>query len=114
MPATIPPDTAVQLLGPPPESTFPINDTVSFYWHWPQPLAEDQRFALYLLADDQERLLGIVDEPNLGTSFRLSASPGEFVETTGTIQWQVRLESELLEYPLTESKVRSIALIAAP
>lgn len=113
-PPTLPPDTAVQLLGPPPESAFPINDKISFYWHWSQPLAEEQRFALYLLVDDQELLLGTVDEPNLGAGFRLSASPGDFVETTGTIQWQVRLESELSERPLAESKVRSIALVAAP
>jgi hypothetical protein len=108
---TFPSGAQLQLLGPPPESIFRIGDTLSFYWQWAVPLAEDQWLAVYLYSRGQEHLLGTVNEPNVGNSYRLHAESEAFIETDGLVQWQVRLESSLSQSALVESEIRSFILL---
>jgi len=111
---TIPPGVEIQLLGPPPGSAFRIGDTLSFYWQWSLPLAEDQSLALYLLVQDQELLLGRLDEANVGHSYRLHVPVGDSSGAAGKVQWQVRLESNHAKQWLVASEIRLLALLAAP
>ena len=41
-------------------SRFGAGDAVSFYWSWPDALAEGQRFVLYLVSGDERQLGGAV------------------------------------------------------
>ncbi|MCP4425023.1 MAG: hypothetical protein GY803_11055 [Chloroflexi bacterium] len=90
---TLPPDAVIALLGPPPDSVFRLGDTISFYWDWPQPLSEDQRLFVYLLLGGQEILLGALEEPNSGATYRLQRNAMELVDTAVSAQWLVRLQS---------------------
>lgn len=112
--STVPPGIEIQLLGPPSGSAFRIGDTLSFYWQWPVPLAEDQSLAAYLLTGNQELLLGRLAEPNVGQSYRLHVSPSDFVDAADAVEWQVRLESAHVEQWLAASEIRPLALQAAP
>lgn len=110
---TIPPGAEIQLLGPPPGSAFRIGDTLSFYWQWSVPLAKDQSLAVYLLAQNQEYLLGRLDEPNVGQSYRLHVSIDDSTRAAGKVQWQVRLESNQAKQWLAASEIRPLALLVA-
>lgn len=103
----------IQLLGPPSGSTFRIGDTLSFYWQWPAPLAEDQSLAVYLLVQNQEYLLGRLGEPNVGQSYRLHVPIDDSMGATGKAQWQVRLESNHARQWLAASEIRPLALLVA-
>jgi hypothetical protein len=105
---TFPADSVITLLGPPPDSTLTGN-SVTFYWRWSLPLDSNQQFAVYLFINGQETLLGILDEPNVGSDYRLHASPlaGEMI----TARWQVRLETTT-SINLAESEQRSLTLLA--
>lgn len=108
----IAPDTEIQLLGPPPGSSFTLSDTLSFYWQWPLPLEEDQSLAAYLLVEDQELLVGRLVEPNVGTTYWLQLLASDFVDDSGLVQWQVRLESIYGQQWLAASEIRPLALQA--
>jgi hypothetical protein len=88
----IPSDAVIELLGPPGESRFRLNDNISFYWDWPLALEVNQRFAVYLREGGDEWLLGAVDQSNMGSSFRLRANPAELVAEPAQYEWLVRLE----------------------
>jgi hypothetical protein len=115
LPSQISPDTVIELLGPPGETLFRLNDSISFYWNWPLALEVNQRFAVYLRASGNEWLLGTVDENNMGTSFRLRATPAELVAEPAQYQWLVRLEmlsgtDENITQVLLESDARPLTL----
>lgn len=88
----LPAEAMIQLLGPPTESSFQLNDPISFYWNWPFTLGPDQRFAVYLRAGSDEWLLGTVEHNNLGSAFRLRAELMELVSQAAQYEWLVRLE----------------------
>jgi len=81
------------LLGPPRDSRFQLSDDISFYWEWPFALEAEQRFAVYLRTGGDEWLLGVVEEPNMGSLFRLRASPADLVAEPAQYEWLVRLET---------------------
>jgi hypothetical protein len=91
--ATLPPDAAIQLLGPPQEGRFRLDDDISFYWRWPLPLQTGQRFAVYLRSGNEEWRLGVLEQNNLGSAYRLRAQPADFVSAPADYEWLVRLET---------------------
>ncbi len=111
----IPEDANVQLLGPPHGSIFAANDTLSFYWTWPLPTADDQFFAVYVYDEEQRQLLGQLDSPNLGTAYVLHHPAHEVMSeiftSSGTIQWQIVLHSTFTASPLVASEPRTFTII---
>ena len=76
------------MLGPPAGSRFRAADAVTFYWSWPDELADGQRFVVYLLDAAERRSLGELDEANLGRAYQLRAAVGQ----AGDFPWEVVLE----------------------
>lgn len=106
---TFSPETAVSLLGPPPDSFFYDDTTITFYWLWPLPLADDQQLTLYAMVDGTEQQFGSLDSPNLGEAYRLTINLADVAETADSIQWQVRLQNNTAT--LTQSEWRSLNLV---
>lgn len=98
------------LLGPPPDSLFGLGDELTFYWTWPELLAEGQQFALYLQSAQGDVLVGSVDEPNLGPAYQLTATVDERA-AAGDYTWVVRLEDAGRQAILTQSAPRAIRFI---
>lgn len=89
---TVPATATIILLGPPPEAVFTLEDPITFYWQWTEPLPEAYVFRLYLEAGRREVMLGEAAEPNVGRGYRLRIHPGDYLTGSGTASWQVRLE----------------------
>jgi hypothetical protein len=101
----------IQLLGPPAESRFSATTTLSFYWQWPLPLTEEQFFVVYFLTEDNEIRVGTVGEPNIGDGYRLHVDIEALKLTAVSLQWQVRLASDLTDEPLRVSEKRPLTLL---
>lgn len=100
---------AITLYGPPAGSRFGAGDAVSFYWSWPDALAEGQRFVLYLVSAGERRPLGEVDEANLGRAYHLRVP----VEETGDFLWEVVLEEAATGATIGASESRAISIIGS-
>lgn len=107
---TLPPDSAIILLGPPDDGRFRVTDVVSFYGQWPLPLADEQQMVLYIRANGQEMLLGALDEPNMGQAYRWTATV-EALGETAVIDWFIRLQSKNSDAILLESEVRTLQIL---
>jgi hypothetical protein len=107
----LPPEVSIQLLGPPENAVFQTNNAISFYWHWDAPLADGQQFAVYLKQDDKEMVVGFLDEPNVGSSYRINITIGDKVNA-GSAQWQVRLEADYTAGNLLVSELRPFTLLS--
>ncbi|MCW5861523.1 MAG: hypothetical protein KIT52_00325 [Anaerolineae bacterium] len=100
---------AIVLYGPPAGSRFGAGDAVSFYWSWPDALAEGQRFVLYLVSAGERRPLGQVDEANLGRAYHLRVP----VEETGDFRWEVVLEDAATGATIGLSENRAVSIISS-
>ncbi|RMG99564.1 MAG: hypothetical protein D6706_05265, partial [Chloroflexi bacterium] len=107
---TLPPGAQIELLGPPPDTTWVGNQPVTFYWQWPYPLANNQQFVVVIQTNGEEQRLGAVDQPNLGTGYRLQA----VLPTNGELVWEVRLETKAALAPLISSERRILTIISPP
>jgi hypothetical protein len=103
----------IHLLGPPSGSTFADNAIISYYWQWPLPLAEDQHFKVYLLTEEQTILLGTLNEPNIGDSYRLQVDLTDVKLTADTLHWLVQLETTQFDQPLRMSESRSLTIFTS-
>ena len=108
--ATIPADVRIELIGPPAGSQFAMDAPISFYWRWPFDLSETQQFAVYLLRGQQEILLGILTEPNLGNAYHLSSALTTTTAQAEAVQWEARLESVPGQDILLTSERRTLFL----
>ena len=109
---TLPPDVRIELLGPPPDSSFRQEDAISFYWDWPLAVAEDQQLAVYVRQNEQETLLSAVAEPNLGARYRVRVDAASLAQMAGPIEWFVRLQSELTPPSvLVQSDTRTLNIL---
>ena len=97
----------IVLYGPPAGSSFGAGDEVSFYWGWPEALADGQRFVLYLLLAGERRPLGQVDEANLGRVYHLRVP----VEQTGDFRWEIVLEDAANGATIGASENRALRVI---
>jgi hypothetical protein len=92
-PVNIPAGSVIQLLGPPDDGRFELDDDVSFYWKWPLALEANQRFGVYLRRGGDEWLLGAVERANMGSFFYLRARAADLVAEPAQYEWLVRLET---------------------
>ncbi len=104
--AVVAPGT-IALFGPPAGSRFRAADVVTFYWSWPDELADGQRFVVYLLDADERRPLGELDEANMGRAYQLSAPVGQ----TGDFRWEVVLEDGATGATMGRSEPRTIGIV---
>jgi hypothetical protein len=82
---------AITLMGPPDNSSFPQNGSVSFYWTFSEQLQPGQQFVLFMQQNGQALPLGALTEPNLGSGFQLMIDLRD-VAVSGTAVWQIRLQ----------------------
>ncbi|MBP6469527.1 MAG: hypothetical protein KBE23_15705 [Chloroflexi bacterium] len=109
---TLPPEAAINLLGPPNGSVLSAAAPLSLYWTWPYPLRDDTAFAIYLTASGVEQKLGALGEPNLGDySYYWQIQPADLAGLSADLTWQIRLESTLAPTPLLSSETRTVQLI---
>ena len=97
----------IALFGPPAGSRFRAADAVTFYWSWPDELADGQRFVVYLLDAEGRRPLGELDEANMGLAYQVSASVGQ----TGDFRWEVVLEDVATGATIGRSEPRTIGIV---
>ena len=97
----------IALFGPPASSRFRAADMVTFYWSWPDELADGQRFVVYLLDATQRQPLGELDEANMGRAYQLSAPVGQ----TGDFRWEVVLEDVATGATIGRSEPRTIGIV---
>jgi len=102
----------ISLLGPPTGSIFPLSSQISFYWTWPIPLEDNQTFAIYLYANDQEYNVGTRDKPDLGTVYHFSATVKDIFQDANIVYWQIQLIAPQSATILIESEIRTINLFA--
>ena len=98
---------ASAVFGPPAGSRFRTADAVTFYWSWPDVLADGQRFVVYVVDADERRPLGELDEANLGRAYQLRAPVGQ----TGDFRWEVVLEDGATGATIGRSEPRTIAIV---
>jgi hypothetical protein len=110
--ATLPPDAVIDLHGPPANSSFRRDDTISFYANWPLPLTESQQLAAYIRIEDQPPiLLGTLEEPNIGRLYRWQMNVGDIAETAVSLEWWVQLQTGSSTPPILTSPSRSVTLL---
>jgi hypothetical protein len=98
------PNFTIQLLGPPPGSSFFTATPINFYWSWPAPLLADQEFFLLLKSETTEQRLGPVNLANLGEVYQVSLSN----LPAGEHRWTVTLMSQNLGTEISRSETRII------
>lgn len=104
--------TTIELLAPPPDSTFSPGDVVAFDWSWPEQLPDGQQFAIYLISADSVTLLGTVTLPVSGDIYRLQLPAHEITAVPGLYVWQVALESQTGQQTLAASNRQRIVFIS--
>lgn len=100
----------VVVYGPPPESAFHLDEPITFYWSWPEPLTEEQQFSLYLRSNAGEQRIGTISEANLGRAYWLSATLADRVSGPGPVAWHVRLEEVSGDRTFARSPERVLSL----
>lgn len=111
IPPTLPSGAIIELFGPPPNSSFRLVDTISFYWRWPAPLLADQSLEVYVRLNGQEVSLGKLDEPNVGRDYRWQVDVVTLTETAVSAQWFIRLHSSAASSHLLESETRMFTVL---
>jgi LysM repeat protein len=84
---------SISVLAPGPNRQFSTRDTINFDWFWPTLPETGRHFAVYLLEDGQEFLLGSLTEPNNGAAYRLPVVGNQLPVTGDNLSWQVRLQT---------------------
>lgn len=82
----------ISVLSPGPNREFSVGETINFDWFWPTLPRDGQHFAVYLIDNGTEYLLGTLTEPNNGAAYRLQISGDSLPVTGDNLAWQVRLE----------------------
>lgn len=100
----------VTVYGPPAESVFRLDESITFYWSWPEPLAEGQQFSLFLRSNAGEQRIGTISEANLGRAYWLSATLADRVAGPGPVAWHVRLEDIAGGQTFARSQERLLSL----
>ena len=109
LPPMPPINAQIQLIGPPPDSSFHLEDPLSTIWTWPLPQEAGQQFAVFLVTDENEFLAGTVKDPSLGDfGYQLTYSPGDVVNSEGTYLLQIRLQQTMSQIDLVTSIPRKL------
>jgi hypothetical protein len=110
---TLPPTATITLLGPPDQSRFMAEDTITIYWTWPLPLAEDQYFGIYLQEETGETRIGRLEEANFGTGYRWQTEAQYLTDDGGEVNYLIKLETILSDTPLITSEPRTLFVLTS-
>ncbi|MCB8926426.1 MAG: PKD domain-containing protein [Ardenticatenaceae bacterium] len=95
-----------------------VTSLVTFGWNWPTPLADGERFVLYLQTNRGDFPVATVTEPTLGTRYSVQLAANELTSGNARLQvnpghysWQLRLENG---GTLTQSEPRPITFTIDP
>ena len=110
---TLLPSEVATLTGPPSESQFSLSSPLAFYWYSTRELAEDQAFALVIIGGENEEIVGLVSEPNLGSGYQVHIVPENFGFSAGEYYWQVRLFQREADVLIDGSHQRPINFVEA-
>lgn len=113
-PTPLPDRSPIVLLGPPADSQFGTDDLVTFYWDWPEPLVEGQRFSAYVQTVDDTLWIGSAEADNLGTLQQLGFALGEVGAEAGSYVWYIVVEDIETGTVLARSEQRPIVLLPDP
>ncbi|NHZ72100.1 MAG: hypothetical protein GWP17_03330, partial [Aquificales bacterium] len=108
---TLPPTATITLLGPPDQSRITAQDTVTVYWTWPLPLAEDQYFGVYLQDETGETRIGRLEEANFGAGYRWQTEAQYLTDDGGEVRYLIKLETILTDTPLIISEPRTLFVL---
>ena len=83
----------IQLLGPPQNSEFVLaaDNNLIFTWSWNVPLAEGQRFVVYLKSGRTFQI-GTVQESLGNNQYQFKTAVTNVPVSAGQFEWQIRLE----------------------
>ncbi|MCZ7672635.1 MAG: hypothetical protein M5U34_38720 [Chloroflexi bacterium] len=107
-----PPTATITLLGPPADSRLLADDSLTLYWTWSEPLAEDQYFGVYLRDETGDVPVGRLAEANLGMGYRWQTAVNALTDSGGEIQLLVKLETIRSETPLLSSEPRTFVILS--
>ncbi len=107
-----PPTATITLLGPPADSRLLADDSLTLYWTWSEPLAEDQYFGVYLRDETGDVPVGRLVEANLGMGYRWQTAVNALTDSGGEIQLLVKLETIRSETPLLSSEPRTFVILS--
>jgi hypothetical protein len=110
-PPTLPPTATITLLGPPDQSRIMAEDSITVYWTWPLPLAEDQYFGIYLQEETGDTRVGRLEAANFGTGYRWQSEARYLVDGGGEVSYLIKLETILSDEPLTTSEPRTLFIL---
>lgn len=107
---TLPPDSTIQLLGPPAASVFAADAAVVFYWAWTTPLSEAFRFELHITGNGPPLEVAAGFEPNIGLGYNVTLPAASL--PPGSYSWSIRLVQADGRDVVRESEQRPLTLTA--
>jgi hypothetical protein len=105
------PREIITLTGPPEDSRFSISAPLSFYWFSDKQLSAGETFKLFLMNDSNEKLVGTLSEPNMGSAFQINFIPENSGISPGEYYWRIAVSSQEGDRILGESEQRLITLV---
>jgi serine/threonine protein kinase len=87
----VPTIVPISLIGPTMNSEFGLHETITFVWQYAPTIEPDGEFILYLILEDGNRLLGIVDTPNSNDQYRFQVNGTALGSAGSSYEWQVAL-----------------------
>lgn len=108
---TISSEAMITLLGPPNESSLPLNGRIAFYWHYSEPLLAGQELVLTLRQNDIVIATSTLNQPNIGAGYQIVIEMADVAEAE-TADWQVHLQWADDKTPLLTSENRFIRLLS--
>jgi hypothetical protein len=87
----VPTIVPISLIGPTMNSEFGLHETITFVWQYAPTIEPDGEFILYLILEDGNRLLGIVDTPNSNDQYHFQVNGTALGSAGSSYEWQVAL-----------------------
>ena len=108
----VPTIVPISLLDPPVNSQFGLHETITFVWQYAPSIESQGEFILYLIMDEGNKLLGIVDTPDSNDQYRFQVNGTALGDAGSSYQWQVALREEDSGDILNISEPRLISLLS--
>ncbi len=110
---TLPSTATITLLGPPDQSRIMADDSITVYWTWPLPLAEDQYFGVYLQEESGDSRIGRLEQANFGSGYRWQTEAQYLTDGGGEVRYLIKLETILTNEPLITSEPRTLFVLGS-
>ncbi|MBE2224187.1 MAG: hypothetical protein IAF02_21795 [Anaerolineae bacterium] len=110
---TLPATATITLLGPPDQSRVMAEDSLTVYWTWPLPLAEDQYFGVYLQEESGDTRVGRLEAANFGAGYRWQTQAQYLTDDGGEVSYLIKLETILSDTPLITSEPRTLFVLTS-